>query len=89
MKITGITIQPRHSWEGVTEKNPLRATVKLSSDNATVETVLNDDDCQRLLDLVQDIIADAAERNVREFVQAVRAIPAEKQVAIAANLGDV
>ena len=50
-----------------------------------METVLSDDDLNRVLDLVQSIVADAAERNVAAFVNAVRKkVKADKQPALIA-----
>ena len=71
MKITEIKIAPTNSWEVLSKDNPLRATVKLSSDKTTVETVLNDDDQAEIIALIEHVIARAAKRNVEQFVAAV------------------
>lgn len=71
MQISGITIAPNHTWEKVSEKNPLRASVSLLSKETTVETVLDSEDMEELLALVEHIVARAAKRNVEQFVAAV------------------
>lgn len=81
MKLTQLTIGPKHAWNIASKENPVICTVKLSSENATVETVLNDEQIQRVLDLVQNIVAEAARKNVAEFVASVRQIEAPKVIA--------
>ena len=71
MKVSLINIAPVQSWQEISEKNPLRATVKLLSDETTVETVLDNEDMEELLTLVEHIVARAAKRNVEQFVAAV------------------
>ena len=71
MKVTSINIEPPNQWREITAENPLKATVKLSSKNTTVETTLDDADMNELLALVEHIIARAAKRNVEQFVAAV------------------
>lgn len=78
MKLTQLTIGPKHTWSPASKDNPVICTVKLSSENATVETVLNDEQIQRVLDLVQHIVAEAARRNVAEFVASVRQLEVPK-----------
>lgn len=80
MKITQLTIGPRNSWDA---KSPTICTVKIASEAATVETVLNDDDLNRILDLVQGIVAEAGARNMAAFVDAVRTIDADKPKVLA------
>ena len=80
MKLTELRIAPKHSWEGVSDKNPLVCTVKLSSETATVETVLHEDQVQQVLALVQHIVAEAAQRNVAAFAAQVTAIEAPKEI---------
>ena len=71
MQISEITISPVSRWNPLSEENPLRATVKLASDETTVETVLDEADMNELLAMVEHIIARAAKRNVEQFVAAV------------------
>ena len=71
MKVTKIVIQPTNAYSDLSEENPLKASVQLSSDNTTVETVLNGDDMEELLAVTEDLIARAAKRNVEQFVAAV------------------
>lgn len=78
MQLTELTIKARHSWEEVGESNPLICTVKLSSEKARVETALSDADAQKMLDLIQGIVADAAKRNIDEFCAAVSQVEAQK-----------
>jgi hypothetical protein len=80
MKLTELKIAPKSSWSAVSNSNPMICTVKLSSETATVETVLTDDEIHRVLDLVQHIVADAARRNVAEFVASVRQIEAPQVI---------
>ena len=81
MKITKLVIGPRANWD---PKSETICTIQLASEKATVETVLSDDDLNRVLDLVQSIVADAAERNVAEFVNAIRQVEADKQTILIA-----
>ena len=85
MKITSLTISPRHTWDAPSAKNPLRAVVKLSNDDSTVETVIPDEMMQPLLDMVSGIVAEAAKKNVAEFVAAVSAIEAPDTQALPAS----
>jgi predicted DNA binding protein len=78
MKLISLTIAPRNPWSGVSEKNPLRAVVKLNNKESTVECVLSDDAMRRMLDLCADEIAESARKNVDEFVAAVRTIDGDK-----------
>lgn len=82
MKLTELTIRPNNSWQPVDAKNPLRAVVKLNSDNSTVECVLSDETMRKMLDLCADEIAANAERNMRDFVAAVNAIDSDKSAAL-------
>ena len=75
MKLTQLVIGPKEPWNS---NSPCVCTVKLASETATVETILSHDDMQRMLDLVQSIVADAAERNVAAFVGAIRTVEADK-----------
>lgn len=74
MKITEIRIAPQKTWEPLGGRNPLRAAVKLSSDNTTVECVLSDEAMKRMVALCADEIAKNAEARVREFCAAANAI---------------
>ena len=74
MKLTELHIKPRHAWQGTSAENPLKAVVKLESDNSTVETVLSHETMMKMLDLVASEIAVNAKRNVDEFVDAVSAV---------------
>lgn len=80
MKLTELKIAPRKTWEGTSSTNLLVCTVKLSSDNATVETALHEDQVRQVLALVQSIVAEAAQRNVAAFVSQVTAIEAQKEI---------
>jgi len=80
MKLTKLEIAPKSSWQPVSASNPLVCTVKLSSDAATVETVLHDDQIAQVLALVQHIVAEAAHRNVAAFVAQITAIEAQKAI---------
>lgn len=77
-KLTKLTIGPRNSWQA---ESPVICTVQLNDDKSTVETVLSDADCQRILDLVRVVVAEAAKRNVEDFVHAARAIDAGAKAA--------
>jgi hypothetical protein len=78
MKLTELTIQARNKYLDLSANNPLVCTVKLSSDKAIVETALHADQINQVLALVQGIVADAAKRNVDEFVSQVAAIEGPK-----------
>jgi len=78
MKMTSLVISPKNSWESVGPKNPLRAVVKLSSKQSTIECVLSDESMRKMLDLCAQEIADQSAARVGEFVAAVSAIDAEK-----------
>ena len=78
MRLTELKIAPTRSWDKLGNDNPLVCTVKLSSEKATVETVLHPDQVQQVLALVQNIVADAAQRNVADFVSQVTAIEGPK-----------
>ncbi len=80
MKITELKIAPKRTWDAVSESNPLVCTVKLASETATVETALHDDQVHQVLLLVQSIVAEAAHRNVAEFVSQVTSIEAPKEI---------
>ena len=80
MKLTELKIAPKSSWQDVSSTNPLVCTVKLSSETATVQTALHDDQVQQVLALVQHIVAEAAQRNVAAFVSQVTAIEAPKEI---------
>jgi hypothetical protein len=82
MKLTSLTIQPQTSWNPAGPNNPLRAVVKLNSDNSTVECVLSEDTMRKMLDLCAAEIAANAERNIRDFVAAVTAIDDGKSAAL-------
>jgi len=77
MKITELKICPKAPWEVVGRNNPLVCTVKLSSTDVVVQTVLHDDQIEQILMLVQGIVAEAAQRNVAAFVSQVLAIEGE------------
>jgi hypothetical protein len=82
MKLTELTIRPQDSWSPVSDKNPLRAVVKIGTDKSVVECVLGDDTMRRLLDLCAMEIARSAERNIRDFVAAVTEIEGAKSAAL-------
>jgi len=77
MKITELKIAPKVPWEVVGRNNPLVCTVKLSSTDVVVQTVLHEDQIEQILMLVQGIVAEAAQRNVAAFVSQVLAIEGE------------
>lgn len=81
MRLTELKIGPQHGWKAAGLDNPVICTVKLSSETATVETILTDDQIQRVLDLVQHIVAEAARKNVADFVASLRQIEAPKVIA--------
>ena len=78
MKLTSLIIAPTNSYREPSASNPLRAVVKLNSENSTVECVLSDETMRRMLDLCADEIAQNARKNVEEFVSAVSAIDVGK-----------
>ena len=80
MKLTELRIAPKRGWENVSTSNPLVCTVKLASESATVETALHEDQVRQVLALVQNIVAEAAQRNVAAFVSQVTAIEAQKEL---------
>jgi len=80
MKITELKIAPKHTWQKVSNDNPLVCTVKLESETATVETALHEDQVRQVLALVQSIVAEAATRNVEAFASHVTAIEAQKGI---------
>jgi hypothetical protein len=82
MKLTELTIRPQDSWLPVSDKNPLRAVVKIGTDKSVVECVLGDDTMRRLLDLCAMEIARSAERNIRDFVAAVTEVEGAKSAAL-------
>lgn len=81
MKLTELKIGPQHAWKAQGIENPVICTVKLSSETATVETILTNDQIQRVLDLVQHIVAEAARKNVADFVASVRQIEGPEVIA--------
>lgn len=85
MKITELKIAPKSRWASASEDNPTICTVKLESETATVETVLSEEQVRRVLMLVQDIVAEAAERNVKEFVAAVSQIEGQQPKTLPAE----
>jgi hypothetical protein len=78
MQLTELKISARNQYRELSAKNPLVCSVKLSSEKAIVETVLHPDQLHQVLLLVQGIVADAAKRNVDEFVSQVTAIEGPK-----------
>lgn len=80
MKLTELRIAPKRSWYMASNDNPLVCTVKLASETATVETELHEDQVRQVLALVQNIVAEAAQRNVAAFVSQVTAIEAQKEI---------
>lgn len=82
MKLTSLTIAPQRSYSPVSDKNPLRAVVKLDNETSSVEVVLSDESMRRMLALVADEVAAAAVRNVGDFCAAVTAIDADKASAL-------
>ena len=78
MQLTELTIQARNRYRDLSADNPLVCTVKLSSEKAIVETALHPDQVHQVLALVQGIVAEAAKRNVDEFVSQVTAIEGPK-----------
>jgi len=80
MKLTELKIAPQNSWGAVGDNNPLICTVNLASDHATVQTALHADQIAMILDLVQRIVAEAAQRNVADFVAQVTALEAQKKI---------
>ncbi len=77
-RIQELTIAPEKTWRAVGDGNPLRATVKLGGGKSTVGTIIPHDMMEPLLDMVSGIVAQAAERNIAEFVAEVSAIEADK-----------
>jgi hypothetical protein len=77
-RIQELTIAPEKTWRAVGDDNPLRAIVKLGDGKSTVETIIPHDMMEPLLDMVSGIVAQAAERNIAEFVAEVSAIEADK-----------
>ena len=80
MNLTELKIAPQQTYRQVAQDNPLICTVTLKSENATVQTVLHVDQVAMILDLVQRIVADAAQRNVADFVAQVTAFEAQKKI---------
>ena len=78
MKLTSLHIAPKNGWSEPGGDNPLRAVVKLNSNDSTVECVLSDETMRKMLDLCADEIAQNARKNVEEFVRAVSAIDVGK-----------
>ena len=74
MKLTELKIRPTNTWQGIGADNPLKAVVKLESDDSTVETVLSHETMMKMLDLVASEIAINAKQNVDRFVEAVCAV---------------
>ena len=74
MKLTELNIKPTHTWQGISAENPLKAVIKLQSDDSTVETVLSHETMMKMLDLVASEIATNAKQNVDRFVEAVCAV---------------
>ncbi len=82
MQVTSLEIKPTRTWDSISEKNPLRAVVKLASKESTVECVLREETMRKMLDLVADEIAASAKENIDQFVAAVTAIDADKSAAL-------
>lgn len=80
MKITSLTIAPVNSWTPLSPANPLKAVVKLASDNATVETVIPEDMMEPLLRMVAGIVSRAAVQNVNDFARACEGLEAVADV---------
>ena len=73
MKLTELKIAPSRTWQGISADNPLKAVIKLQSDDSTVETVLSHETMMLMLDLVASEVAINAKQNVDRFVEAVSA----------------
>ena len=82
MKLTSLTIAPSISYAPVSAKNPLRAVVRLDSDNSTVECVLSEESMRKMLDLCAAEIAEQAKAQVEQFAAAVTAIEGNAGVAL-------
>lgn len=82
MKLTELNIRPDRNWAPVSADNPLRAVVKLNNEKSAVECVLSESTMRRMLDLCAEEIAANAERNMRDFVEAVSALDTEKSRAL-------
>lgn len=82
MKVTSLIIQPQRSYSEPGKGNPMKAVVKLNSENSTVESVLSEETMRRVLDLVADEIAANAKENIDQFVSAVTAIEGDKSTAL-------
>ncbi len=85
MKLTSLIISPKHSWDKPGRENPLRAVVKLNSEQSTIECVLSEETVRKMLDLCADEIASDAKKNVDDFAQAVSAIDVDKSKALLAG----
>ena len=82
MKLTSLIIAPKKSWDVIGKTNPLRAVVKLSSEQSTIECVLSEESTRKMIDLCAQEIADQASARVGEFVSAVTAIDTNKSTAL-------
>lgn len=80
MKLIELKIAPKAQWQAVSAANPLVCTVKLASENTTVETALHEDQVHQILALVQHLVAEAAQRNVAAFAAQVTADEFRKAV---------
>lgn len=78
MKLTSLTISPSRNWEAPGEKNPLKAVVKLATEQSTIECVLSEESMHRMIEVCADEIAKQAQARVGEFVSAVTQIDAGK-----------
>lgn len=68
MKLTSLRIEPKLSYADVSPSNPMMCKVKIQSENSLVETIVSDELCKQILDLVSGAIAVEAEREMQRFV---------------------
>ena len=82
MQMTSLIIAPQQSYRAPAPDNPMRAVVKLASDNSVVECVLSDETMRKLVDLcAAEIARDAAEK-LAEFCQQVATLDADAGPAL-------
>ena len=71
MQMTSLIIAPERSYRSPGPDNPMRAVVKLATDNSVVECVLSEETMRKLVDLCAVEIARDAAKKMIEFCHQV------------------
>lgn len=69
MKLEKLTIELRQSYLDAGPDNPYQAKLDVSYNDNRMTVQIGDQTCRKILELAGDEIADAAQVQIREFVQ--------------------